>query len=235
MEDLIDATASYVRKNKIDLVSSYDWELPKAIPWQSFKYGNDPLWEKNRRLRRHLSEEWKNHPDSQKRFDLAKWYVSSWGGVHGNSENTLRDYVNASPNDLKQRALKGVSSWSKILAMQNPDTYQIYDARVATAINAIQLTQGVALGVVFPIPHSQNKLIKRFRKHRTSCFDFRAGTQATYVDYLTFVSHVSSRTNFHREIVEMVLFADAEKLASVALDDEGAAFREWDQRIPRSS
>jgi|ERR1700683_5034105 len=91
------------------------------------------------RLRRVLSEIWKNEPT--RRPEIAAWYVRDWGGIKSNRKETIDKYVCLSEADLTALNMQGVATWSKILVVQNPDTYAIFDARVSAALNALQLAR----------------------------------------------------------------------------------------------
>jgi len=105
-----------------------------------------------------------------------------------------------------------VATWSKILAVQNPDTYAIFDARVSAALNAIQLAKGVETSLLFPQLPTRNTKIKKFQEwlRRQS---FRK-QRPTYRDYVSLLRIVAKKSGLNApEEVEMVLFANAEVLA----------------------
>jgi hypothetical protein len=99
-----------------------------------------------------------------RRLEVAIWYVRDWGGVKSNRKETLDKYVGLSEADLTALNMQGVATWSKILAVQNPDTYAIFDARVSAALNAIQLAKGIETSILFPQLASRNTKIKKFQK-----------------------------------------------------------------------
>ena len=115
------------------------------------------------RLRRFLRDLWTNEPG--RRLGLAKWYVSVWGGIRANKPETIEKYVRLSETALAgSGSVQGVATWSKILAMRNPDNYAIYDARVSAALTAIQFANGAQNPILFPRVQSRNTKIIKFER-----------------------------------------------------------------------
>lgn len=231
MEELVAKVAEFIRRRRSSLGRTYIWKIPRVVPCPFFHRGTDPLWQANRRLRKCLSQQWKMRTTTNRRLALAKWYVAVWGGVRRNKDETLRSYVAAKPATLVDGDLSGVSTWSKILAVQNPHSYQIYDARVATAINAIQIHSNIAHGIFFPIPSSQNVTVRMFRRRRYSCADIPTAERMGYRNYLALIAAVAKKAGVHREVAEMVLFAEAEVLARRTLAHDGEQFVTWDDAV----
>jgi len=187
----------------------YDWEVPKNCPFD-FQRGSDSCAQANMRLRRVLSKIWKNEPT--RRPEIATWYVRDWGGIISNRKETIDKYVCLSEADLTALNMQGVATWSKILAVQNPDTYAIFDARVSAALNAIQLAKGVETPILFPRLSSRNTKITKFQKWLPiRSFSKR---RPTYRDYILLLTAVSQKSGAALEEVEMVLFANAEALVA---------------------
>lgn len=96
--------------------------------------------ELNLSLKHSLHRAWINAENNQqRRGDLIQYYISIWGGIRGNSAQTMNIYRNADSDTLISRGLTGIASWSKALVLHNPDSYAIYDVRVVAAINYLQL------------------------------------------------------------------------------------------------
>jgi len=216
LQPLVDLCIPYVATSYKNLDNIYQWKIPTKVP-VPFKQGAEPLWIANRNLRAALSKAWRWIPE--KRFKLTRWYVSDWGRIHTNADDTLRYYLSRPSEDLAGGPLRGVSTWSKILALQDPDHYQSYDARVATSLNALQLIHGASPVIVFKIPPSQNTLISEFRFLKRAVSnaqnDFR---QKSYATYLRLVERVAAPTRVPKDVVEMVLFAEAGQLAKEAIE-----------------
>src|SRR5208282_183161 len=108
--------------------------------------------------------------------------------------------------------MQGVATWSKILAVQNPDTYAIFDARVSAALNAIQLAKGVETLILFPQLPSQNKEITKFQKWLAP--QSIGKQRPTYREYVSLLRAVAGKSGLNApDEVEMVLFANAAVLA----------------------
>lgn len=219
---LIATVADYVRNQRPHLSKAYGWPVPAIVPFGEFERGKDALHEANIRLRRHLAEIWRSTPSS--RLEIARWYVAVWGGVKRNADETLQRYVSAAPDLLAVSGTAGVASWSKVLAVSDPERFAIFDARVSAALNALQLKRG-GQHILFPRLRSQNGGIVDFNawlgRLRTTDAT-RPPSTAVYATYLALV-HAAARIvgdGCTPELVEMVLFANAETLASDAMAGE---------------
>jgi len=201
--------SDYFIKARPALDEVYDWEVPKNCPFD-FQRGSDSWAQANMRLRRVLSKIWKNEPT--RRPEIATWYVSDWGGIKSNRKETIDKYVNLSETELIALNMQGVATWSKILAVQNPDTYAIFDARVSAALNAIQLAKGVETLILFPQLPSQNKEITKFQKWLAP--QSIGKQRPTYREYVSLLRAVAGKSGLNApDEVEMVLFANAAVLA----------------------
>lgn len=216
LQPLIDLCIPYVATSYKNLDTIYQWKIPTKVP-VPFKQGTEPLWIANRNLRAALSKAWRWIPE--KRFKLTRWYVSDWGRIHTNTDDTLRYYLSRPSTDLAGGPLRGVSTWSKILALQDPDHYQSYDARVATSLNALQLIHGASPVMVFKIPPSQNTLISEFTSLKRTDRPAQNGVpQKSYATYLQLVEQVATQASVPKDVVEMVLFSEAGRLAKAAIE-----------------
>ena len=138
-----------------ELDSTYNWTiprcefLPKLTPTVS-------LARDNINLKFCLHESWllETHP----RLEIAIWIVRNWGGIRRISTTTLEAYVERTCKTDPLTPIKGISSFSKILAIVDPSKYVIYDARVAVSLNAIQLINGTKNGLAFPYLPGRNKI-----------------------------------------------------------------------------
>jgi hypothetical protein len=209
MTDLEAILSDYFVTARPALDEVYGWEIPKHCPFD-FQRGSGSCAKANMRLRRVLSEIWKNEPT--RRPEIAAWYVRDWGGIKSNRKETIDKYVCLSEADLTALNMQGVATWSKILVVQNPDTYAIFDARVSAALNALQLAKGVQKPILFPQLPSRNTKIKKFQEWLgRQSFDKQ---RPTYRDYVSLLSAVARKSGLNApEEVEMVLFANAEVLA----------------------
>jgi len=167
----------------------------------------------------------------EQRIVIANDVVSVWGGVKNNKPETIKKYITVYSCSEADYPLAGVASYSKILGVINPDLYAIYDARVAVALNAIQYIYGVKKGLIFNYIPGRNKTTGNARDKKgfvyTSPFQKndlkklgwetikRDDTYSVYLSLLKDVlSHFPDRKLYE---FEMILFANAEKLALKAI------------------
>jgi hypothetical protein len=212
MTILVAAVSDYFRTVRPELDKAYDWEIPKKCPFD-FERGSDSCAQANRRLRRVLSKIWQNDP--RRRLEIAVWYVRDWGGIKSNGKGTIENYVSVAAADLAAGPMQGVATWSKILAVRNPNAYAIFDARVSAALTAIQLNHGVNDTTPFPSLPSKNTKIKKFQAWLASQPLAKQRPKPTYNDYILLLKAVAEQSRLSApEEVEMALFANAEKLVS---------------------
>jgi hypothetical protein len=138
----------------LHVLGDYEWSFKGKI-----LNGNETL-KFRREMCEHFASITNNENKSQIEIDGEKveWTkaVLEWGGIRGNKEETIIKYSTRSAEYLCNLS-EGVSSWSKVLAFQNPAKYYIYDYRVAFAINYILLNQMKRVDQYFYIPHPQGK------------------------------------------------------------------------------
>jgi hypothetical protein len=148
-------------------------------------------------------------------------YVATWGGVPSNKEETIRVYIAQSEDELASRGAGDVATWSKILVLRNPDRYAIFDARVAMALNALQILQDHEQPIFFPNLPSKNKTAKAFHdymKDRDNGDAHQAFPSRVYSIYLQVLREVARRAGVETlDEIEMTLFAQAEILAHRAM------------------
>jgi hypothetical protein len=199
----------YVVSARSTLDVDYDWDIPENVPIP-FAKGNNSRARANMRLRRELRNAWINEP--ARRYELANWYVRVWGGIRRNKSETIQAYCDSSEEQLVSSKWKGVATWSKILAIRNPDKYAIYDARVGAALLALQLLKRTTAPILFsPVP-SRNKTIKGFQYRVKQISGSKGHTYNDYVALLTVVAKKSKLTS--PEEIEMVLFANSLSLVA---------------------
>ncbi len=136
--------------------------------------------------------------------------------------------------ELLGKGISGVASYSKVLAIREPETFAIYDARVAVSLNAIQLIAGCPDGWFFPYLPGRNKITGDTIGNRgfSTCTKFKSEAvlkrhpdwkliprRSSYAQYLELLH------TLHQEMpeisiqeMEMALFADAEALAQILID-----------------
>lgn len=195
--------------------------LPSGV---SLPVGNQ--YTKNVALKLQLNQLW-TAADRNQRFDLAKYYVSTWGGVRGNKDSTLMKYVLETPTSMIGDGIKGIASWSKVLCIRNPRKYAIFDARVSTALNCSQIIGGVRNGELFPLLAGQNQTIKganakikaHAQAHGWSDID-RSKCYKIYLDLINNVARTCKLKDTQIYTIEMLLFSYAEILVAKAFPSE---------------
>ena len=139
MDQLTETITAYAK----DFINSendwYSWreineeKLPLGI---QLPLGNQYI--KNLVLKQELNNRWKNSETEEDKFNLIKYYIATWGGIHTNSLESMNEYARLSADELIKKGKKGIASWSKAIVIHDPDKYAIFDARVAISLNCIQ-------------------------------------------------------------------------------------------------
>lgn len=195
----------------------YSWreineeKLPNGV---ELPIGNQYL--KNLVLKQELNNRWKNSGNSKEKFELIKYYIATWGGIHTNSQESMNEYSNLSARELIKKGKKGIASWSKAIVIHDPNKYAIFDARVAISLNCIQKLYNIENKVLFPVLSSRNKVVARGNKlikESAKLENWKKVNEETfYNQYLEILENVADEFNTNVSTVEMLLFAKAEEL-----------------------
>jgi hypothetical protein len=181
-------------------------------------------YRKNEALKIELSKKMTNTDCQATRSALINYYISTWGGISGNLDETMEVYGLASPDNLISRGSRGIASWSKALCIHNPNKYAIFDARVSASLNALQIIYNTDNKVLFPVLASRNHVIKEgvvlIRNEALAAGWIGAADQDFYRDYLGYLEEVVAATDKSIPCsiytVEMLLFSMAEVLINQA-------------------
>jgi hypothetical protein len=200
-----------------------DTNLPKDV---FLPAGNQ--YAKNVALKLELHKVWSDtNSDIAEHVALAKYYVSTWGGIRSNKDETLRKYVTQEPDSIIRNGKKGIASWSKVLCIRDPNRYAIFDARVSTALNCLQIIGHTEHPSLFPLLQGQNNTINagrlRIKAHADQHHWSKARELEFYSDYLNIVRNVAQSCrvpNTRIYTIEMLLFAQAEVLLLKALPNQ---------------
>jgi hypothetical protein len=209
---------------------NYSWVVKsKSCPRGIRLTESESNYQINVELKFELSRLWRDEP--ARRLELVRYIVSTWGGIKRNSQDTLTQYSRLQPS-VTPLPLKGVASYSKVLGIIDPDEYAIYDARVAVALNAVQLLAGVSKGYFFPYLPGRNNIVGNSNTKRGFSQDSRfkwgsalfdgwtlVETDEAYLRYLEALKVVSKSEGFPIYTLEMALFSDAEELAIRCFND----------------
>ena len=204
MHNYVEMVAAYFDKNPIDLAKEYQWPRREPVPF-------DQTFEKRKELSKTFNSE------TQMRKLLATQMVKTWGGIRRGSVSAIDEMAAEVPEQLIKRGLIRVASWSKVIALHDPEKFLIYDARVAFAINIILYKSG-SIETYFPMPLSQNSHLKKAAK---SLVGFRLKSGASkiingldfYSAYLLLARTVAQKIGRPPWQIEMALFARGPELA----------------------
>lgn len=215
--DLYQAILDFSHQHIDDLKQSYTWEINlEHLPVDLSLSGNT-IYEQNISLRHQLHHAFSVATDFEEKYKIIRWYIYHWGGVKANSDSTLTEYSQSSPEILILKGVDGIASWSKALSIIDPVRYAIYDARFAMSLNALQVIYAVDLPQYFPPLKGRNTLINFFQaKLQTTFLQWnKANTQTFYQEYLALLQQIADQfsENVTRHEVEMLLFAHTDELS----------------------
>ena len=125
----------------------------------------DDMWRMNVELHDAMNEHW-NHTvgDDAAQDAFGLWVIQSWGGIRKHKEQTLENYLYETKNFNTIDGKEGVASYSKLMAAKNCEKFFILDARVAVALNVLQLDYFGGHRYFFDVLGTQNKTISEFNK-----------------------------------------------------------------------
>lgn len=218
--NLQDALLKFSKEKISTLKEIYRWPMNLSQLHVKLEIEAKDVYAQHIELRFKLHEHYLKAQHSQEHYALVKWYIYHWGGVRGNHQSTLVLYTSSLPEQLIQRGARGIASWSKALSVIDPKQYAIYDARVAIALNALQIIYAVQQPIYYPLLSSQNKtiqactlsmhpIVKTWDKMPKNAF------YINYLDLLKTIAHEIGQGVTHHE-VEMLLFSYAEELGRLA-------------------
>ena len=196
---------------------NYEWKMPRSL---AATYKVDPggsLAEQAMELRRKMHELFAVADEDGKR-KLIFDYVVTWGGIKahargGDCSKTLASMATQTPQELMKR-FQGVSTWSKILCLHDPGLYAIFDARVAFAINALQISIANLRPVAsFPLlPTRNTHLVQATSKVKVAMQSADPIPEdRAYATYLALLEQLADARGI--EVVEMALFTIAPEFA----------------------
>ena len=217
MNKLIKTITDYSKEHIDALNDWYSWreineeKLPLGI---ELPKGNQYI--KNLSLKKQLNKCWRETQDNKVKFELIEYYISTWGGIRTNSEESMMEYSTLSATQLIKLGKKGIASWSKAIVVHDPDEYAIFDARVAISLNCIQMIHKLHEPMLFPILPSRNKKValgnKLIRKIAKAKSWTKAYDETFYKQYLNILKSAANELDSDISTIEMLLFAKAEEL-----------------------
>jgi hypothetical protein len=214
----------------------YHWPEPERLPpgcsaLNTDLYCSAARWHLT--AKSHLSDAWSRAIGAQarpSRFEIAKWVVNEWGGIRRNKRKTIQRYIKQSELVTPPTPFKGISTYSKIYAIAKPQTFAIYDSRVAASLNALQMLEGASSGdrLAFPYRKGRNRTITRFQKRFNLARLERDGWRPikpaeayrVYLSVLRLGEKGADAETLQKR--EMLLFAMADRLCEQALINNNA-------------
>jgi hypothetical protein len=194
----------------------YNWKINESKIPDGIRLPNGNQYIRNIALKHELHRVWASESDITNKGNLIQYYIKDWGGIRTNSNASMENYMLGTSSTLIGFGEKGISSWSKALVVHNPHVYAIFDARVSTSLNCLQIIYDIDKKELFPILASRNKevaegqrLIKRIAKENSWK---KVSKDTFYHDYLALLKKVAEKQNTDLSTVEMLLFAKAEEL-----------------------
>lgn len=220
--DLYKSLLKYTNENIQNIGQDFTVKLNlKDLPCEVLLNSYDNLHKQNIDLRMALHEYLvANDNNEEIKFAVIKWYIANWGGVKTNRDETLMEYITTQPSELILKGEKGIASWSKALSIINPAKYMIYDARVASSLNSLQIIDNVSQPTYYPNLMSRNKVISNSTIQRKQLKkDWKKfEPHEFYNNYLDLLHSVAKNSDVKASPhdVEMMLFAKAEELVDKA-------------------
>jgi len=226
---LEDAIKKLAKDNVNSANDWYSWrainesKLPEGL---SLPQGNQ--YKKNLALKTQLTAKLGAVTDHEERKQLLKYYISTWGGIHGNSDETLNKYTRSTSEELKAMGSHGIASWSKALCIHDPGKFAIFDARVSASLNALQIIKSIEDAQLYPVLTSRNNVIKKGIKFikaiaKKDAWDIapECGFYDTYLGYLKrAASSLDKDMGVSVATIEMLLFSKSEELVKKAFPNE---------------
>lgn len=230
MQQLTDIVADFVRQKHAAGAGWYAWSFkPEKVPSGVAGIGaaNGDWYAHNVALKLGLHAAWLAQPE--RRAELERYYVVTWGGVRGNGPETLAAYHDSDARTNIDRGHKGIASWSKALCVRDPSAFAIFDARVSSSLNALQIIHRDRIGASrrFPLLASQNRKVTQGNTLLRRHFEAHAWPRVEerfYEHYLALCKAAGERIGAPGAplpiyAVEMALFAHTEELLEAAFPD----------------
>lgn len=121
------------------------------------------MWRMNIELHDAMNEYWNDTiGDDAAQDAFGRWVIQSWGGIQSHNSETLAKYMYEAKNFSSMDGKKGIASYSKLMAAKDTNKNFILDARVAVALNVLQLDYFGGHRYFFDVLGTQNTKIKAF-------------------------------------------------------------------------
>lgn len=213
-----------------EMKQSFDWKIPESIRAVIPDLPVGGGYEANVALKKAMSRRWGVENSPQERERLTRLIIVDWGGIKGNREPRYSEYARAASKEVPEIGFTGIASFSKVLAIRDPDVYAIFDARVAVALNAIHIIGRPDTGELYPYLPGRNNVTgsgttkrgfstlpenARRELSRQNPGWARVPRKTAYQSYLALLNSVKSALPDPAPLydLEMCLFSQAEELA----------------------
>lgn len=175
------------------------------------------MWRMNIELHDAMNEYWRETVDNDAAQDaFGLWVIQSWGGIRKHKEETLRKYLYDAKNFNSIDGKDGVASYSKLMAAKNCEKFFILDARVAVALNVLQLDYFGGHRYFFDVLSTQNKTItafnKMYKRKQYEAIGYRAFKGDMYAYFNALILEMARYLGVRGIEVEMMLFDNAENI-----------------------
>lgn len=150
------AVSNWLKLKHPDLRRKFNWKIPPHEGFDPSEYSSNSA--ANVALKYFLARRWQ-FKGYEGRLRIAHWVIETWGRVRTNSKVTIQAHTRNAESWQTRYSHTGIASLSKILAATKPDKFAVYDARVAAALNAIQLSEKVSKGIAFRYCSGRNVVI----------------------------------------------------------------------------
>lgn len=172
------------------------------------------MWRMNIELHDAMNEYWNNTiGDDAAQDEFGLWVIQSWGGIRKHKEETLRKYLYQAKNFNSIDGKDGVASYSKLMAAKNCDRFFILDARVAVALNVLQLEYFGGHRYFFDVLSTQNGEIsafnKMYKRKQYEAIGYRVFDGNMYAFFNELILKMAGYLGVRGIEVEMMLFDNA--------------------------
>lgn len=175
------------------------------------------MWRMNIELHDAMNSHWNETVGDDAAQDaFGLWVIQSWGGIRKHKDETLEKYFYEAKNFNTIDGKEGVSSYSKLMAAKNCEKFFILDARVAVALNVLQLEYFAGHRYFFDVLGTQNKKINTFnriyKRKQYEAIGYRVFEGNVYAFFNALVHKMADYLGVRGIEVEMMLFDNAENI-----------------------
>lgn len=175
------------------------------------------MWRMNIELHDAMNEYWRETVDNDAAQDaFGRWVIQSWGGIRRHKNKTLEYYFYEAKNFNTIDGKEGVASYSKLMAAKDCEKFFILDARVAVALNVLQLDYFGGHRYFFDVLETQNKAITAFnriyKRKQYEAIGYRIFDGDMYAFFNALIVKMAYYLGVRGIEVEMMLFDNAENI-----------------------